>query len=76
LDAGPYSSAFKRQPSGDEAERHEWRADVLGFIRDHLESLQVYRLAEADLTFGEILPEKPGWLEQDEPSERAISSSP
>jgi hypothetical protein len=24
-----------------EAERHEWRADVLGFIRDHVEAAEV-----------------------------------
>jgi hypothetical protein len=26
----------------------------------------VYRLAEGDLAFGELLPAKPGWLEQEE----------
>ena len=50
----------------NEAERHEWRAAVLGFIRDRIESAEIYRLAEADLHFGELLPEKPGWLEQEE----------
>jgi hypothetical protein len=54
----------------NEAERHEWRADVLGFIRNHLDSGEVYRLGEADLAFGELLPEKPGWLEQQEYEER------
>jgi hypothetical protein len=47
----------------NEAERHEWRAAVLGFIRDRIESAEIYRLGEADLQFGELLPEKPGWLE-------------
>ena len=28
----------------DEAERHEWRVDVLGFIRDHIDASEVYRL--------------------------------
>ena len=42
-----------------EAERHEWRADVLGFIRDHIDASEVYRLGEADLAFGELLPEEP-----------------
>ena len=32
-----------------EAERHEWRANVLGFIRDHIEAAEAYRLSEADL---------------------------
>jgi hypothetical protein len=52
------------------AERHGWRAYVLGFILEHIDSSEVYRLGEADLTFGELLPEKPGWLEQDEYEER------
>jgi hypothetical protein len=54
----------------NEAERHEWRADVLGFIREHIDSSQVYRLGDADLAFGELLPEKPGWLEEEEYEER------
>jgi hypothetical protein len=52
------------------ADRHGWRAYVLGFIREHIDSSEVYRLGEADLTFGELLPEKPGWLEQEEYEER------
>jgi hypothetical protein len=54
----------------NEAERHEWRAAVLEFIRDRIESAEVYRLGEADLRFGELLPEKPGWLEQEEYEKR------
>ena len=54
----------------NEAERLEWRADVLEFLRDHLEPLEIYRLGEADLEFAEVLPPKPGWLEQDEYEER------
>jgi hypothetical protein len=54
----------------NEAQRHEWRAAVLGFIRDRIECAEVYRLGEADLLFGELLPEKPGWLEQEEYEER------
>jgi len=53
-----------------EAERHEWRADVLGFIRDHIEAAEVYRLAEGDLLFGELLPAKPWSIEQEEFEER------
>lgn len=30
----------------------------------------MYRLGEPDLDFGELLPEKPGWIEQDECEER------
>jgi hypothetical protein len=54
----------------NEAERHAWRVDVLGFIRDHIEPATVYRLGEADLAFGEVLPEKPGWMKQEEYEER------
>jgi hypothetical protein len=35
----------------NEAERHDWRADVLGFIRDHINAAAAYRLGEADLAF-------------------------
>lgn len=54
----------------NEAERHEWRAAVLEFIHDRIEPAEVYRLGESDLEFGELLPEKPGWLEQEEHEER------
>lgn len=54
----------------NEAEQHDWRGSVLGFIRDHIESDEVYQLGEADLTFAELLPEKPGWLAQQEYEER------
>jgi len=54
----------------NEAERHTWRADVLGFIHDHIDSTEVYRLGEADLAFPELLPEKPWWIEQEEYEER------
>jgi hypothetical protein len=54
----------------NEAERHEWRVAVLEFIRDRIESAEVYRMGEADLRIGELLPEKPGWLEQEEYEER------
>jgi hypothetical protein len=53
-----------------EAERHEWRAEVLMYIRDHIEELEHYRLGESDLEFGELLPDKPGAIEQDEYQER------
>jgi len=53
----------------NEAQRHEWRAAVLGFIRDHIEPAEIYRLGEADLAFGELLPEKPGWSSRNTKSE-------
>ena len=48
----------------NEAKRHEWRIDVLAFVREHIEPLEVYRVGQSDLEFAELLPEKPGWLEQ------------
>lgn len=51
-------------------DEHEWRVEVLEFIRDHVEGPEVYRLAEADLAFGELLPEEPGWMQQSEYEER------
>jgi hypothetical protein len=59
----------------NEAELHEWRADVLTFLRDHLDPSEVYRLGEADLEFAELLPEQPEWLEQDEYEERRRQES-
>jgi hypothetical protein len=40
----------------NEAERHEWRAEVLEFLRDHIDAKETYRLGEDDLAFGELLP--------------------
>ena len=54
----------------NEAERHVWRAEVLAFIRDHVEAGATYRLAPADLEFGELLPRAPAWLIQDQYEER------
>ena len=56
----------------NEAERHTWRAGVLGFIRDHIDPTDAYRLGEADLLFAELLPEKPWWVEQEEYEERTV----
>ena len=42
----------------------------LGFIRDHTDSAESYRLAEEDLGFAELLPEKPAWIQQEEYEER------
>jgi hypothetical protein len=61
---------WKREEARTPEERQEWRAKVLRFIHDHIESAETYRLGEADLAFGELLPAKPGWLEQDEYEER------
>ena len=50
----------------NEAARHDWRVSVLTFIRDHVQGDETYQLGESDLGFGELLPEKPGWMEQEE----------
>jgi hypothetical protein len=59
-----------------EQEFHGWRAKVLAYIREHLEGGEVYRLGSADLEFGEILPEQPGLVAQQEiePEERVAFS--
>ena len=54
----------------NESERRAWRAKVLSFIRDYIDANQTYRLGPADVEFGELLPAKPGWVEQQEYEER------
>jgi len=44
-----------------EAQRHEWRARVLTFVKDHLAVTTTYRLSEADVEA--LLPGKPAWME-------------
>ena len=65
----------------NEATRHEWRAERLSFLRDHLDSSEVYRLGEIDLEFAELVPESPELLgpddcEDPEPYARRICNSP
>jgi hypothetical protein len=50
----------------NEAARHEWRARVLRFIREHLDATDMFRLGPDDLTFGELLPAPPPAVEQTE----------
>jgi hypothetical protein len=54
----------------NEAEGEEWRAELCIFIRDHIDVDAVYRLGEKDLKFGDLLPQKPGGMEQAEYEER------
>ena len=49
-----------------EQELHGWRAEALTCIREHVEGGEIYRLGPADLAFGELLPQKPGMVEQEE----------
>ena len=53
-----------------EEKRHVWRAEVLEFIRNHVDPPETYRLSAADLEFGELLPSKPGAIEQEDYEER------
>lgn len=50
-------------------DRHEWRSEVLDFIRAHVESAETYRLGSYDLEFAELLPEAPDEIEDDEEGE-------
>ena len=54
----------------NEEERHRWRADVLSFIRDHIEIGETYRLTQSDLNFGELLPSVPECLAQEDFEDR------
>ena len=45
---------------------HGWHVEALTYIREHIEGGEIYRLGPADLAFGELLPEKPGMVEQEE----------
>lgn len=47
-------------------EEERWRIEVLAFIRDHIDASEVYRLDRRDLEFGELLPEMPGAMKQEE----------
>ena len=49
-----------------EAIRHQWRIDVLTFIREHVETVDNYRIGERDLLFAELLPARPWLLERDD----------
>jgi hypothetical protein len=54
----------------NETLKEEWQAEVLAFIRYHIEPEEVYRLGKGDLEFGDLLPEKPGSMKQAEYEER------
>src|SRR5262245_53935022 len=64
----PSDDAAER-PDGmcaNEALRHEWRVDVLTFIRDHVDPLKTYWIGERDLAFAELLPVRPWFVEREE----------
>jgi hypothetical protein len=54
----------------NEAERHEWRVEVLSFIRSHTDQYDEYRIGASDLEFAELLPPRPSSVEQNEFEER------
>jgi hypothetical protein len=54
----------------NEAARSVWRAEVLRFIREHIDVEATYFLDRDDLEFGELLPARPGCVEQEEYEER------
>jgi hypothetical protein len=56
----------------NEATRHEWRAERLSFLRDHLDPSEVYRLGEMDLEFAELVPEPPELLGPDDSEDSEI----
>lgn len=55
-----------------EAQRHEWRAQVLSFLKDHLDPTEIYRLGEFDLEYAELLPACPPGVEQNEHQEYPV----
>ena len=54
----------------NQVKEEDWRVEVVTFIRDHIDPDETYYLGEGDLDFGELLPEKPGWMQQEEYEER------
>ena len=51
-------------------QKHLWRVDVLAFIREHIEARETYRVGAGDLEFAELLPPRPGTVEQEDFEER------
>ena len=43
------------------------------FIRDHIDPDETYHLGKDDLDFGELLPEKPGWMQQEEYERKGVA---
>ena len=80
-DESPETPLLPEHICENEATRHEWRAERLIFLRDHLDPSEVYRLGEEDLEFGELVPEEPELLGPDDSEDlgrhaRRICDSP
>ena len=54
----------------NQADEEAWRVEMMTFIREHIDPDETYQLGKEDLDFGELLPEKPGWMQQQEYEER------
>ena len=54
----------------NQAEEEAWRVEMFTFMREHIDPDETYQLGKDDLDFGELLPEKPGWMQQQEYEER------
>jgi hypothetical protein len=59
-------AAVEGHNTSTQQEFHQWRAETLAYIREHVEGGELYRLGPDDVEFGEILPQKPGVVEQAE----------
>ena len=80
-DESPEAPLLPEHICENEATRHEWRAERLIFLRDHVDASEAYRLGELDLEFAELLPEPPELLGPDDSENlgrhvRRISSCP
>jgi hypothetical protein len=53
-----------------EVDRHAWRARVFDFLCRHVEVNDTYHLVRQDLGLAELLPARPGSVEQDEYEQR------
>ena len=74
-DATQDASIFPEHICEIEARREKWRANVLTFLRDHLDTSEVYRLDMDDLKSARLLPAKPDWTDEDE-SARSMDERP
>jgi hypothetical protein len=57
-----------------EAERQEWRAEMLTFLKNHVDASATYWLGRDDLDFGDLVPEEPDWLEEEDLFEDSVGA--
>ena len=58
-------TCVKTKPSSTPGAPPSWHSCVI-----HIETSETYRLSAADLECADLLPEKPGWMEQEEYEQR------